>query len=157
MSGPVPSHKVKEALERPLRDSSEELAFFDDLKPEWEKTWWGLPAFEMGNAGPSHRLTVNFLTAEDFRDFQKALGVRLSRKADSMWYPRQERLRPKEYVWRGTPSRCRFPVYVPSKGRADCATTPALLDQAGVRYRLVVEPQEAEAYRAAFGKRPLEE
>lgn len=46
----------------------------------------------------------------------------------------------------------RYPVYVISKGRAgpDCLTVPFLLRDR-VPFRLVVEPQEADAYRSRFG------
>lgn len=39
------------------------------------------------------------------------------------------------------------PVYIPSKGRADAATTPHLFEQP---VRIVVEAPEADAYRAAY-------
>lgn len=45
----------------------------------------------------------------------------------------------------------RFPVYVVSKGRADNGLTARFLERDGVPYKIVVEPQEAEAYAAAFG------
>ncbi len=45
----------------------------------------------------------------------------------------------------------RYPVYVISKGRFEnCLTAKALVAD-GVQFRLVVEPQEAENYRAIFG------
>lgn len=44
----------------------------------------------------------------------------------------------------------RYPVYVISKGRADRPLTARFLARDGVPYRLVVEPQEAAAYRRAL-------
>lgn len=44
----------------------------------------------------------------------------------------------------------RFPLYVPTRGRAGSATTPELLRAAGLPYRLVVEPAETAAYAAAY-------
>jgi hypothetical protein len=137
------------SLKRPTRDSNENMLF--DLPPDWRNDWWGMPEFSMGNASPSRRVVVNFISDDDFKDFQAALSIKLSTNADSMWYPVQERLAPKEYKWVGVPSKCRYPIYIPSKGRADCATTPALLEQAGADFKIVVEPQEEQAYRAAFG------
>lgn len=49
------------------------------------------------------------------------------------------------------PSLPRFPVYVVSKGRANNGLTARFLARDGVPYRIVVEPQEADAYAAAFG------
>lgn len=45
----------------------------------------------------------------------------------------------------------RFPIYLPSKGRAAIATTPGVLDAIGVPYRLVVEQAEFDAYAERFG------
>jgi len=49
----------------------------------------------------------------------------------------------------------RFPIYIPSKGRADVATTPRVLDHMGTPYRIVVEPDEEAAYRHYFGDRVI--
>jgi len=47
----------------------------------------------------------------------------------------------------------RYPIYVVSKNRADRACpTPRFLDVDRVPFSLVVEPQEADAYAAAFGR-----
>lgn len=57
----------------------------------------------------------------------------------------------------GTPPRVsvsgslpRFPVFVTTKGRAATATTPALLEAAGIPYTLVIDPGEAALYRQSF-------
>lgn len=44
----------------------------------------------------------------------------------------------------------RFPIYIPTKGRAPFAHTPRVLDQLGVPYRLVVEEQERDEYERYF-------
>lgn len=49
----------------------------------------------------------------------------------------------------------REPVFLPSKGRADVALTPDVLDALGVPYRLIVEEPELDAYRARWGDRVL--
>ncbi len=43
-----------------------------------------------------------------------------------------------------------FPVYIPSKGRADTCSTARLLIDSGIRPMLVVEPQDQERYRELF-------
>jgi len=45
----------------------------------------------------------------------------------------------------------RFPLYIPSKGRHEYLITMKALDRMRVPYRVVVEPQEAEAYAKALG------
>lgn len=49
-------------------------------------------------------------------------------------------------------SNPRHPVYVLSKGRADTAPTPRVLDRLGVPYRLVIEADEHDAYAAHFAE-----
>lgn len=44
-----------------------------------------------------------------------------------------------------------YPVFVPSRHRADIATTPDLLAASGVPYHLVVEPHDADAYVERYG------
>ena len=44
----------------------------------------------------------------------------------------------------------RHPIYVVSKGRWRRRTTARYLDRMGVPYRIVVEPQEREAYAAVI-------
>jgi hypothetical protein len=40
----------------------------------------------------------------------------------------------------------KYPIYIPSKGRAHLNTASAVLDKSGVTYKLVVEPQDYDAY-----------
>ena len=49
----------------------------------------------------------------------------------------------------------RYPVYVISKGRADCCLTARFLIADGCPFKLVVEPQEVDAYAAKFGRERL--
>jgi len=49
----------------------------------------------------------------------------------------------------------RFPIYIPSKGRAEIALTPTALQMIGVDFRIVVEPQEEAAYRKRYGDRVI--
>jgi hypothetical protein len=49
----------------------------------------------------------------------------------------------------------RYPIYIPSKGRADCCFTARCLADGGVPFSLVVEPHEADAYAARFGSERL--
>lgn len=45
----------------------------------------------------------------------------------------------------------RFPIFIPSKSRAETATTPRFLDSIGVGYRLVVEEEQRDDYARFFG------
>jgi hypothetical protein len=52
----------------------------------------------------------------------------------------------------GSASRPKHPIFVPSKGRAGKSTTARLLEEAGVKFYMVVEPQEASAYNAWYDR-----
>jgi hypothetical protein len=50
------------------------------------------------------------------------------------------------------PKMPRYPIYIPSKGRWDVCYTAKALARDSVPFRLVVEPQEADAYAGVFGR-----
>ena len=45
-----------------------------------------------------------------------------------------------------------YPVYIPTKGRADNCLTAKTLSNSDVPFNLVVEPQEADLYAASYGE-----
>lgn len=49
----------------------------------------------------------------------------------------------------------RFPIYIPSKSRAEIATTPRFLDKINLPYKLVIEEQQFEEYNKFFSKEKL--
>lgn len=92
-----PDHDpAPDGLSRPTKD--EHLTLFD-MGPAWESHWWGMPSFTMGDATPSYRVTVNFLTLEDLHEFADRLGVRLGPRSNSMWFPPQRLDEPKEWAY----------------------------------------------------------
>lgn len=143
------SDEILASIQRKTRESNQASLF--DIEPDWRESWWGMPEFTMQNASPQHRITINFMTQEDVAEFARITGLRVTTTKDSIWFPEQGRMKPREVVWKGSPSPCKYPVYIPSKGRSDCATTPELLKQRGISFFLVVEPQEADQYKKAFG------
>lgn len=48
-----------------------------------------------------------------------------------------------------------FPIYIPSKSRADVATTPRCLKAIGVPYRIVIEEQQYSLYNQFFPEKEL--
>ena len=144
-------------LARPCREqSTQEDLFGGELAPSGAAShWWGLPEYSAKDISPQRSLTVHFVTNEDCRQFCETCGINITAQAKSLYWPQQPALSPGQYFWAGTPSPTRYPVYIPSKGRYGCATTGKLLDQAGVNYRFVVEPPEAEQYERAYPGRVL--
>lgn len=53
------------------------------------------------------------------------------------------------------PTQPRYPLYIPSKSRAEIALTPKVLDAMGVPYRLVVEEQQVDDYAKHYPRERL--
>lgn len=130
-------------------DTGQDALF--DIEQPWEDYWWGMVDFSAEKMTPAYEMVVKFPSLDDYREFKEINGFRTMKHQNTAWWPPRQRLAVNEYVWEGTPSDTRYPVYIPSKGRHDVATAPGLLAQAGVDYRLVVEETEADLYREAFG------
>src|ERR1017187_3506284 len=137
-----------DALKRPTRQDPQGGLF--EVEPDWRQEWWGMPEFDAGDASPQRSLTIHFMTDNDCKEFCKAAGLTISAETKSLYYPQQKHLTPGLFAWAGTPSPTRYPVYVPSKGRAHIETTGQLLAQAGVDFRFVVEETEADQYLGRY-------
>jgi hypothetical protein len=72
-----------------------------DFDPEWRSHWWGMPAFEMKDARPAYKITVNFVSYDDVVAFGKLLDVYVSRNTSSVWWPPDVEDGPNEWEWRG--------------------------------------------------------
>lgn len=123
-----------------------------DVEPDWKNIWWGMPEFEMKDATPKYQITMNFMTKEDVQDFAKKLGIRVTHKSDSTWWPPQERLKSAQFEYIGEPTDSRYPICIPSKGRADVQTTGKVLDALGISYRFFVEETEGDEYIDHLGE-----
>lgn len=137
-----------DALKRPTREDPN-LALFD-VEPDWRKEWWGMPEFVMEDATPQYRITINFMTAQDVTDFAQAAGIPVTTSSDTAWFPHQKHLNG-TFEWDGEPTDSRYPICIPSKGRATCQKTGRALDRMGVSYRFFVEETEADQYRSTLG------
>lgn len=124
-----------------------ESASLFDMEPEWVRHWDGLTAYEQRERKPHDSVRVYFASEDDRRDFFKLVGVPGVRSR-GIWYP----YRPKRsYDTENdgvTIPQGRFPIYVISKGRADTRLTARALERLRLDYRIVVEPQEFDAYQA---------
>ncbi len=112
--------------------------------------WVGMPEFTQEDQTAAYQCTINFTCDADVRAFERFIGQRIPRNTRSLWYPRQERqnMRSLSYVSGGLPPR--YPVYIPSKGRADSRLTMRAFDAMQVPYHVIVEEQEFDAYADAL-------
>ena len=79
--------------------------------------------------------------------FSKLIGQNISETRKSLWYPKAEieHYADKRYI-STRPLQPKYPVYVISKGRWDKPLTAMALEECGVPYHIVVEPQEYDKY-----------
>lgn len=141
---------VMEGLARKTRRPDEQQILFDD-GADWHDHWWGMPSFDMKDCRPMRRVSINFMTLEDMRSFSEVTGIKLTERSDTAWYPPQDVLRG-EFYYDGPMTDSRYPICIPSKGRADCQKTGKALDIMGVGYRFFVEETEYETYCEQLGQ-----
>ena len=133
---------------------SEEQGTLFDLDPFdwWRDSWEGMPEFESADDSAFDSITVRFRNEEDRRAFLLRVGENPARRR-SIWYPLKkcqswsERNAPPTVVEPG-----KYPIYVISKGRWETSQrlTVKSLEQLGIAYHVVVEPQEFDAYAAVI-------
>lgn len=70
-----------------------------DLGPDWREHWWGMPAFVQGDARPTQRITMNFMTWDDVAEFGRRLGIRVTRATDTAWFPQESIDKPSEWEY----------------------------------------------------------
>jgi hypothetical protein len=123
-------------------------------------------------------LHVHFETVQGFFDFQKRVGHDIADKVTSwrayeygidrekfaaligqtvtdsttyVWHPDVENMSTARLRYSSTtPYEPKYPIYIISKGRSETRLTAKALDEMGVYYRIVVEPQEQELYEAVI-------
>ena len=138
-------------ISRPLRLKKETQETLFEVEEDWKEHWWGMPSFEMGDARPQYSITLNFMTAEDVKAFAEKTGLPVTTRSDSSWFPYQKPLTG-EYFYDGPKTDSRYPICIPSKGRADCQKTGKALDRMGVSYRFFVEETEGDKYKERLGE-----
>jgi hypothetical protein len=142
------SDDILAAIQRKTRESNQGSLF--DLEPDWRESWWGMPEFTMQDASPQHKITINFMTQDDVAEFAKMTGLPVTSRSDTAWFPHQQQLNG-QFEWDGPPTDSRYPICIPSKGRADCQKTGKALDRMGVSYKFFVESDEYGEYCKHLG------
>ena len=54
---------------------------------EWRKHWKNMPSYTQEHNKPYTQVIMSFRTKEDYDDFQKRIGQRLTDKTKSAWHP----------------------------------------------------------------------
>ncbi len=136
-------------LLRQTHDDPQQTLF--GIEPSWKESWWGMPAFEMKDAQPQYKITINFMAVEDVHTFAKKTGLPVTTQSDTAWFPHQEHLKG-EFYYDGPPTNSKYPICIPSKGRWDCQTTGKILDRLGVKYHFLSKIQKKICTRTMLGR-----
>jgi len=126
----------------------QDVALFDaEEYAHWRDLWVDMPAYDSADETPFDSINVLFSNAEDRRRFLLMLDEDPNRRR-TIWFPSVAVMQRTERNAKATVvDRQRYPIYIISKGRADTRLTVKALEQLGINYRIVVEPQEYDAYR----------
>jgi hypothetical protein len=70
-----------------MNDEQQNLFGEAGLERWWDEHWQGMPEFVMGNTEPLQKITVSFNSFEDVKEFGERLGIRVTPRTDSVWFP----------------------------------------------------------------------
>lgn len=119
---------------------------------DWESKWAGMPEYAQKDLKSFDSIKVHFRNLEDKQKFLALLGEHPARKR-SIWYPKMEMLHQSQVDAPAvTVEPNKYPVYIISKGRYESRLTAKALEKLGIKFRIVVEPQEYDAYAAVMSK-----
>lgn len=120
----------------------------NESEPWWE-LWQGMPEFIQRDLEPWKSVVVHFENRASMEDFARLVDQTVTWQTRSMWHPQEYEgmYANKRYAAAGAAEAApRWPIFIPSKGRAATPLTARALDAIGVPYTIVVQPQEAEQY-----------
>lgn len=112
--------------------------------------WIDMLPFEQERAAPWLTYKVTFANEAHYACFARLVKQKLSLDTASIWFPFKE---PDDYTTHwwistdGKPPQPRYPIFIPSKGRAHEQMTMRTLSRMGLKYYVMVEPHEVELYR----------
>ena len=132
------------------RADSGQFSLFE-IEEDWRKTWVGMPEFEQKDLESWQSIKVHFKTMEDRKKFSELIEHPITDITASLWYPKAKKMisSDKGFITE-SPVNPRHPVYVISKGRWDSRLTVKSLEQIGIPYHIVIEPQEYDQYAAVI-------
>ena len=127
--------------------------------------WWQMPEFKNGYTVPKFTITLK-LPTKHFNNLVDLTGggnnkvlSEDSRWTTTMWYPPNKKTNLTAlYGYAKGPGKSygpKYPIYVISKGRWESRYTSKRLDEAGVPYKIVVEPSEYEKYCEHIDRRKV--
>ncbi|MEE9458611.1 MAG: hypothetical protein V3V84_02480 [Candidatus Bathyarchaeia archaeon] len=133
------------------KDRTAQSAMFDDIEP-WREHWHGMPEYNNEDLAPWQTIKFHFRNREDRQELQEKLGCKFTDKTQYMWYPHEEIIRRTEAIKYKKVEQGRYPIYIISKGRWERRPTSRALENLGIDYKIVIEPQEFDQYAAVISE-----
>lgn len=101
MKSEVKKQVLKElAMEKEIKEAEAQSLFSkEEIRFWWEKEWQGMPEFIQEDHLAMQQITLNFATAQDVLDFAKLIGQPVSPQTNSLWFPKQIRIEPKNFLY----------------------------------------------------------
>lgn len=118
-----------------------------------EETLWGKTTdYENEEIAPFASFTFTLNNVKDHGEFLKRIKQQLSFETKSTYFPAIEKQVRKGKAWvsKFDNHQPRYPVFIVSKGRAYSRVTASTLERLGVPFRIIIEPQDWDDYRAFF-------
>lgn len=67
--------------------ADKKLSLFEPEENDWQKEWKDMPEFIQEDQKPIQQITVSFASFEDVKKFAELLGMNVTAKTNSTWFP----------------------------------------------------------------------
>lgn len=129
---------------------------FISLPPTWTNEWQDMPDYTHRDLQPWRTILLHFSNDADVQDFCEKIGQKVTPTTKFLWHPKAkiDHVTSKRVV-ATFPRNPQYPVYIVSKGRWESRLTSKALEEIGVPYHIVVEPQEYKDYASVIDKKKI--
>jgi hypothetical protein len=81
--------------------SKPDLSIFENMQDQTqtERHWQNMPEFNQQNKTATRQIIVSFDDEQAVREFARKLGIKLTAKTKSIWFPERQRNSVKELFW----------------------------------------------------------
>lgn len=86
----------QESVMKLLEQTAAQAGLIDKL--DYQAEWAGMPEFDQEDLAPEKQILVNFATLDDYEDFQRLIGQKLTEKTKSTWHPEVKRVDRGNYI-----------------------------------------------------------
>jgi len=111
--------------------------------------WTNMVPFEQEREAAWLTYQITFPKPSNYAAFARLIKEPLTEQTSSIWFPRKEPTDYRTHWWisrDGKRNQPRYPIFIVSKGRAHEQLTMRSLSDMGLKYYVMVEPQELELY-----------